>query len=170
MTRRPARNQPIPPHEVQLLNSIKGPTLHARVHALYHAGWALQAIGDCLDPKHPRSTVRSWVLRDIDPTKINQEVIDAPIPTPKHKTHPEGYQKKRPAPTEIPQDDLDQIQSLAPLARTYRSRMSRTSAPAVANDRLTAICIRLHANGVGITELAAAANVTYRAMYKRVKL
>jgi hypothetical protein len=47
--------------------------------------------------------------------------------------------------------------------------MSSSAAATVANDQLTAICIRLHANGVPINELARAANVTYRAMYKRIK-
>jgi lambda repressor-like predicted transcriptional regulator len=35
---------------------------------------------------------------------------------------------------------------------------------------LTDICTKLHENGVGIRELAEAAGVTYRAMYKRIKL
>lgn len=166
MDRRTARNQPLPPLEVELLNSLSGDQLYNRVHDLYHAGWALQAIGDCLSPKRPRSTVRSWVMRPKD----TQKVVDAPIPTPKHKTHPEGYQKKRPKSPGLSQDSIEQIQSLAPLARQYRAKMSNTSAHAVANARLTDICTKLHHNGVGITELARAAGVTYRAMYKRVKL
>jgi hypothetical protein len=48
--------------------------------------------------------------------------------------------------------------------------MTKTSAHAVANDRLTNLCRHLYAKGVGITALAEAAGVTYRAMYKRVKL
>jgi DNA-binding Xre family transcriptional regulator len=48
--------------------------------------------------------------------------------------------------------------------------MATTAAQAVANDRLTGICITLYQNGVSIKELAEAAGVTYRAMYKRIKL
>jgi DNA-binding Xre family transcriptional regulator len=48
--------------------------------------------------------------------------------------------------------------------------MATTAAQAVANDRLTGICITLYKNGVSIKELAEAAGVTYRAMYKRIKL
>jgi lambda repressor-like predicted transcriptional regulator len=47
--------------------------------------------------------------------------------------------------------------------------MASGAAATVANDQLTAICLRLHANGVSIRELAQAAGVTYRAMYKRLK-
>ncbi len=170
--RRPARNQPIPPQEVEFLASLEGPLLYARVHGLYNAGWPLQAIGDCLAPPRPRTTISSWVLRHAENElkTVDAPTPTTPIPTPTHKTHPDGYQKKRPLPTEISQDDLDQIRQLAPLARQFRAKMAKTSAPAVANARLTALCIRLYQGGTGITELAHAAGVTYRAMYKRVKL
>jgi DNA-binding Xre family transcriptional regulator len=48
--------------------------------------------------------------------------------------------------------------------------MASTSAPAVANSRLTELCKKLYDNKVSIRELAEAAGVTYRAMYKRVIL
>jgi DNA-binding Xre family transcriptional regulator len=48
--------------------------------------------------------------------------------------------------------------------------MASTSAPAVANKRLTDLCKRLHQNNVSVRELAEAAGVTYRAMYKRLFL
>jgi DNA-binding Xre family transcriptional regulator len=48
--------------------------------------------------------------------------------------------------------------------------MANTTAAAVANDRLSGICITLYQKGVSIKDLAAVAGVTYRAMYKRVKL
>jgi hypothetical protein len=166
MSRRTARNQPIPPAEVEYLNSLTIDALIPRVSALYNAGWALQAIGDCLSPRRPRSTIRSWVVKAKD-----LEIVDAPIvPSPKHKTSAEGYQKRRPTSPGIPEDTFDEIRSLAKLARTYRAKMAQTSAAAVANRRLTDISKKLHENGVGIRELAEAAGVTYRAMYKRIKL
>jgi hypothetical protein len=169
MTRRTARSQPVPPSEVEYLNSLEIDALIPRVNALYKAGWALQAIGDCLDPRRPRSTVRSWVVKADELGSL--EIVDAPIlPSPKHKTSAEGYQKRRPTSPGIPEDTFDEIRSLAPLARSYRARMTQTSSAAVANRRLTDICSKLHENGVGIRELAEAAGVTYRAMYKRIKL
>jgi hypothetical protein len=165
MSRRTARGQQLPPEEVELLNTLKGEQRTERVAALFNAGWSLQTIGDSLHPRHPRSTVRSWVVK-----AKGQNLIDAPIPTPKLKTPDGGYQKVRPESPGIPQGDLEQIHYLAPLARGYRSRMASTSAPAVANQRLTDLCKRLHANNVSVRELAEAAGVTYRAMYKRLFL
>lgn len=169
MTRRTARSQPLPPLEVEYLNSLTIDALIPRVNALYNKGWALQAIGECLSPRRPRSTVRSWVVKA--ETLEAQEIVDAPIvPSPIHKTAAEGYQKRRPTSPGIPEDTFDEVRSLAPLARSYRAKMAQTSSAAVANRRLTDICTKLHENGVGIRELAEAAGVTYRAMYKRIKL
>jgi hypothetical protein len=162
MSRRSARGQQLPPHEVELLNTLQGEQLFERTAALYNAGWPLQAMGDALSPKHPRSTIRVWVQRA---TGLN--AIDAPIPLPKTATLLPKVQSDSPG---IPRDTLEIIQELAPLARRFRSRMATTAAQAVANDRLTGICITLYQKGVSIKELAEAAGVTYRAMYKRIKL
>jgi hypothetical protein len=165
MSRRPARGQQLPPQEVELLNTLNPEQRVERAKALYDAGWSLQTIGDSLLPKRPRSTIRTWVQR-----AKGLQTLDAPIPTPKLKTPEGGYQKRTPKSPGISQGTLETIQELAPLARTYRSRMSTTATAAVANDRLTALCILQHQNGVSIRELAEAAGVTYRAMYKRIKL
>lgn len=167
MSRITARGQQLPPQEVELLNSLEKDTLWVRVHDLFQAGWSLQNIGDALLPKRPKTTIRSWVQR-VTPESF-QKRLDAPIPAPKLKTL-EGNEKKRRDSPGIPQDILEIIQELAPIARAFRARMSRTSAAAVANDRLTALCILQYQNGVSIKELAQAAGVTYRAMYKRIKL
>ena len=136
---------------------------------LFDEGWPLDAIGQSFARKRPRSTVRSWVLRAEDNWDSDACLFfaDAPIPSPQLKTDKRGYQKVRPESPGIKPDDLQQIHYLAPLARTYRSRMSSTSAPAVANERLTNLCKKLHANNVPIKELAEAAGVTYSEMYKR---
>ena len=165
MSRRAARGQELPPAEVELLNGLEAAARIERVAELFNAGWSLQAIGDSLSPKHPRSTIRSWVLK-----ASGLKVIDAPIPVPKLKTDKNGYTKTRPKSPGISEDVLEQIRLLAPLARGFRSRMASTSAPAVANGRLTELCKNLNENGVSVRELAEAAGVTYRAMYKRIKL
>jgi hypothetical protein len=167
MNRRSARSQPLPLEEAAHLNSLPKDSLITRVYELYHQGWTLQAIGDALIPPRPRSTVRSWLLRFTPPTE--RDLVDAPIPAPAYKTHPDGYQKRRPVSPGILPDELELIQSIAPLARTYRAKMSTNSAACVANDQLTAICIRLNMSGVSVRELAQAAGVTYRAMSKRLK-
>lgn len=162
MPRTTARGQKLPPQEVELLNSIGVDALIGRVNALYLAGWPLQSIGESLNPPRPRTTIRSWVLKN------QPNTIDAPIPSPKQAES--GPRKPKKVVQGIPQATLDDIKHLAPLARTFRSRMASTSAPSVANERLTSICKELYSNKVSIKALAAAAGVTYRAMYKRIKL
>lgn len=167
MSRTTARGQQLPPQEVELLAKLSKDDRIQRIHDLYHAGWALDSIGSALQPAKRRSTIRSWVIRaEAAPRKA----IDAPIPAPKVTTHEDGHQKKKLDSPGIPQDLRETIRELAPLARQYRSRMATTAAQAVANDRLTGICITLNQKGVSIKELAEAAGVTYRAMYKRIKL
>jgi hypothetical protein len=167
MDRRPARNQALPQQEVEYLNSLDQDALIQRANELYRQGWTLQSIGDSLTPPRSRSTVRSWVLRYQLPT--SERPAPAPLPSPNYATHPDGYQSRRPASPGILPDELTLIQELAPIARQYRSKMPNASAAAVANDRLTGICVRLYTSGVPIRELANAAGVTYRAMSKRVK-
>ena len=172
MSRRTARGQKLPPPEVEYLNSLPKDAVIYRVKMLFDEGWSLDAIGESFQRRRQRSTVRSWVLRaeadwDEDACLF---FLDAPIPSPKLRTPEGGYQKVRPSSPGIPQGDYEQIHYLAPLARTYRSKMSSTSVPAVANQRLTDLCKRLHQNNVSIKELAEAAGVTYRAMYKRIML
>ena len=167
MSRKTARGQVLPPQEVEYLNSLTIDALIPRVNSLYKAGWALQAIGDCLSPRRPRTTIRSWVLKGQRPSE--RDLVDAPIPTPTQKTAESGYQKKMVSPG-ISEETATEIRRLAPLARSFRAKMAQTSAAAVANRRLTDISKKLHENGVGIRELAEAAGVTYRAMYKRIKL
>lgn len=172
MSRRAARGQKLPPQEVEYLNGLPKEVVIYRVTMLFDAGWSLDSIGESFQRKRPRSTIRSWVLRarenwDSDACLV---FVDNPVPVPKLKTQEGGYQKVRPSSPGIKPDALEQIHYLAPLARTYRSRMSSTSAAAVANERLTNMCKELHNNNVPIKELAEAAGVTYRAMYKRIML
>ena len=168
MDRRPARKQPLPPREAELLNSLSQDDLMARAYELYQAGWTLQAIGDALQPPRPRSTVRSWLLRFQEPD-LTPLAHPAAIPAPRYQTHQDGYQKRRPQSPGILPDELALIQKLAPVARRFRAKVSSNDSTRVANDQLTAVCLRLYYSGVSITELAQAAGVTYRAMVKRIK-
>lgn len=161
MERKAARGQQLPPHEVQLLNSLKPHELKQRAHDLYQVGWTLASIGEALDPPRPRSTVRSWVDKV---AKSNAKVmIDAPIVEPTRRESTQD--RKSPG---LDEATITRLQYLAPLAKKYRAKMSGTSEPAVANTRLTRLCKDMYLKGVTIRELAEAAGVTYRAMYKRV--
>lgn len=174
MSRRTARGQQLPPQEVELLNLLDLDHLIVRVHALYHAGWPLQSIGDSLVPSRQRSTIRSWVLRVDEQASKHEVNVELPVP-PKLETPPIPLPIDKSATPKsdnlaIPDDLQAQIKQLAPIARTYRSRMSSTSAAAVANSRLKDICRRLYESGASVKDLADSAGVTYRAMYKRLFL
>jgi hypothetical protein len=168
MERRPARKQPLPLKEAAYLNTLNQDDLMARAYELYNAGWTLQAIGDALIPPRPRSTVRSWLLRFQEPD-LDALAHPAAIPTPRYQTHADGYQKRRPVSPGIQPDERALIQRIAPIARRFRAKVSSNDSTRVANDQLTAICLRLYYSGVSVTELADAAGVTYRAMVKRLK-
>lgn len=163
MSRRTARGQKLPPQEVELLNSLSKLDQIQRSHDLYQAGWPLDSIGSALLPTRPRTTIRTWVQKSEAEPRLS---IDAPIPIPIFIDEP----ARQVSSEGIPDALAEIIKELAPLARTYRSRMANTTAAAVANDRLSGICITLYQKGVSIKDLAAVAGVTYRAMYKRVKL
>lgn len=153
--RRSARNQSLPHSEAEHLLSLSSTALKARCYNLYEAGWTLSAIGYPLNK--PRSTVRSWVLSGPYP---HQEV-----PTPEDRT----YIPKKPQNPGIPQADRQRIEYLAPIARRYRSKLAESHAATLANRELTELCITLHESGVPLQDLADAAGVTYRAMYRRVR-
>jgi len=155
----------LPPEEVELLNSITLDALTIRARDLYVAGWSLQSIGDALIPPRRKTTVRSWVLRAAGASYSPQEVIDAPTPIPA----PKLSKTRSKASSTISPDDLAQIQQLSPLAQQFRSGMAPSSAPATANARLSTLVKALYDQGISLKDLAASANVTYRAMYKRVQ-
>lgn len=161
-TRRPAREQTLPENEALALQSLKDTPLFERCRDLYLAGWTLRSIGEALSPPRSRSTVRSWVLK-VDP-KPNTPASTA---TPTLRTTSEYVPKRIPSPG-ISAADLTKIQDLAPVARRYRASMSPLHRAALANLELTQIAQRLYTSGVSVRELATAADVTYRAMSRRL--
>ena len=156
--RRPARNQPLPSEEASYLQGLKGIELKLRARRLYEKGWTLSAIGAPIS--RSRSTVRFWV----NSTPQVSPKTDRALPTPIDKS----YKRKRPISPGISPTELSTIQELAPIARTYRARLPRDHRATLANEELTKICKRLHKSGVPIQQVADAAGVTYRAMYRRV--
>ena len=153
--RRSARNQPLPPSEVEKLLSLRGVELKARCYNLYEAGWTLSAIGAPLNKA--RSTVRSWV------TSGPYRKQDVPLPEDR------SYIPKKPQNPGISPAEAETIQRLAPQARKYRARLAEGHPATVANRKLTNLCISLHERGVPLQDLADVAGVTYRAMYRRVR-
>lgn len=170
--RKPARSQVLPESEREYLATLTATPqlLRRRVVRLFEAGWTLAAIGSALTPQRPRSTVHAWVLapRVDSPT---DDVTEMPIPRPT-QSHAPARAKSVPRPVSpgISATDLAQIRTLAPLAKKYRARISPAASAAIANVQLTTLCRQLHAQGVTVTELAEAAEVTYRPMARRLGL
>jgi len=163
-TRRSARGQALPLSEAQTLVTLRDFNLYARAAQLYHAGWTLRAIGEAFSPPKSRSTVRSWVDRAAN-SSPTVELPTAEVPI---LATPEFYIPVKPASPGITPLDRAKIEALAPIARKYRSGMSPMHAAALANSDLTDICKRLNDANVSVRELAEAADVTYRAMAKRL--
>jgi hypothetical protein len=165
MTRRSARGQSLPKSEAQFLNSLSGERLHIRVSQLYRVGWTYQCIGDALIPARPRSTVKSWVDRlDL----VSPHGIDVPIEFPRLRTPEGGYQRLTPKSPGVNSDDADTLSRLAPLASTYRSGMASNHPATLANEEFDQLLRKLRAVDVSIADLARAAQVTHRAISRRL--
>jgi hypothetical protein len=164
--RRSARNQSLPDNEVLILRSLYGDGLYSRCRRLFQAGWTLRAIGEAFEPAKSRSTLHTWINQAAD-IRSRQPSDNQPVPTPTLLT-PREYVPKRPPSPGISAVDRENIRTLAPLARKYRSRMHHGHSFSQANQSLTLLCQGLYEDGVPIQELADTAGVTYRAMAKRV--
>ena len=161
--RHPARNQILPAFEADLLNTLEGYLLYARVRELYNTGWTLRAIGDALEPQRPRSTVRYWVTKPIPlASAAALPIPTAPIPIQVRNTTPKIKRF-------LTASETVRIASIAPVARKYRASMNPAHPAAVANAELTAFCYRLYQDHVPIREMAKAASVSYRAMARRIE-
>lgn len=187
--RRPARGQSLDLVEIAILGSLTRGTqpFYDEVSSLYRAGWTLRAIGEALIPQVSRSTVRNWVEKNISsqqappiaPKTLEESTASTsatptpahrtnPVPLPVYKTDPK-YIRKTPEPKPIPKVDVDTLKKLAPLARRYRSGMPYGSAEHIANDTMDLVVLRLVASGCSVASIAEAAEVSAKAIYKRLE-
>jgi hypothetical protein len=169
--------QILPEDECLFLRGLAGTELRARVQELNTAGWSLAAIGNAFDPPRGRSTVRSWT---VPPTQSLTHTRSIPSPSSSHSqnsliaaaensTPPKRERRVyTPSSPALLSAERDRIVMIAPLARRYRARANPNGVYASANDELTSIAHKAYSRGVAISELAAAADVTYRAMARRL--
>jgi len=164
MTRRSARGQSLPTHEINFLNELEGYELFARARMLYAQGWTLRSIGEAFEPPRARSTVRYWINSPIPIASAHTSLPTAPVPVLATASAAARIPRRHLTPTEY-----SKIAELAPLARKYRATMNPGHQSARANRELTELCVRLHhTERVTIRDLADAASVSYRAMARRV--
>jgi len=160
--RKSARGQHLPECESVYLYDLEPQHLRERVRDLFNAGWTLRSIQEAL-PRHARrsrSALHYWIHETLTPTTDT-----TPIPIP-HLS--EYVNRRRPSPG-VTATDLSTILYLSQQARLFRSRHALNHPYALANQQLTILVVSLYENGVKIQELADAAKVSYRAMYKRIK-
>lgn len=160
--RKTARGQHLPECEVVYLVDLDPQHLRERVRDLFNAGWPLRAIQEALprNRRRSRSAIYNWIYETTTPSTDT-----TPIPTP---TSHEYVPRRVPSPG-IPATDQSQLTYLAQQARLFRSKHPLNHPYALANQQLTILVTSLYEKGVRIQELADAARVSYRAMYKRIK-
>jgi len=165
MSRQYARDQKLPPQEVELLGTLTQRQLKYRAKQLYDVGWTLQAIGAAFSPPFGRSTIQYWVK-----TASQTNVTQNPVPTPweTDTPPPKGYQRKTPLSPGIPVDVQKKLATLSQEARLFRSGMASTSLPALANVEFNLLIQSLYNEHVTISEIARASNVTNRAIARRL--
>lgn len=166
MARRSARGQYLSKTETLFLRTLRGERLHIRAKQLYSVGWTLNAIGEALDPPKGRSTVKAWIDR-LD--QVSPHSIDVPIDFPRLRTPEGGYQRLTPKSPGVSADDAATLAHLAPIAREFRSGMGANSPQGLANEEFDALINQLHDNDVSIADIARAANVTHRAIARRLQ-
>ena len=178
----PKKRVTLPPEEISILSTLSGQSLRSRVRDLYDAGWPLSTIGEAFTPPKPRSTIHLWVKQSSPsptPSPPPSSPSSSTLGTPENShlgsiitntsTHISGRRVRRifTEPT-ISDEELAAIRRLSPLARRYRSKANPSGQYALANNELTALCKSLYRRGTSIRELAEAADVTYKAMERRV--
>lgn len=164
MSRRSARDLPLPSSEALILNTLPRRELLTRVYQLYSLGWTLNSIGQAFTPPKGRSSIKAWV------DQAHQDSpISTPLPIPTHKTPKGGYQRLTPVSPGVPEYIQDRLRELAPQARLYRHRMSSNHPYARANQEMNETVRQLRDADVSIADIARAAQVTHRAIAKRLE-
>jgi hypothetical protein len=165
MSRRPARSQKLPLAEVNFLNALDYDHKVIRVKQLFNEGWTLASIGAAFTPPKGRSSIKAWV----DRPDVPDLHVDVPIPNPNYRTPRNGYERKTPKSPGVPVDVANRLQEIAPIAKGFRARMSSSTAAAQANQEMDEIVRSLRDHHVSIADIARAANVTHRAISRRLQ-
>lgn len=172
----------LPESEYRLLGALSGNELKARVRELVTAGWSMSAVGKACAPPRSRSTIRSWIspsfssssdstISAVKNSSFNSVHQVHPVPTAPAKKDRYAPKRKNVMPNASPgltEVDKSSIKVLAQLASRYRSTSSTSSAYGKANADFTQLINTLYSRGVTVREIAAAAEVTYRAINRRI--
>lgn len=161
---------PLPQSEIDFLANLAKTDVkafHARLKALWEAGWSLSILGNSVSPKRPRATIHYWVRKAEAVPQL------AAVPQPQFNTPLStallGVVAAKPktiAPSVTP-EMAAKLRSLSLQARRYRSRTADSNKFALANREFTDLVKELRAQGVPAVEIASAAGISYRAVARR---
>lgn len=147
----------LPEDEIRFLNSL-GPSIPNRLLALHQVGWSLKELGDSLQPPRPKSTVFNWIKQE------STSLLDDSHPLP----HPTPSLPVRPISPKVPPRLVPELKRLSHLAQRCRARTPPSSPFRIANEELTLLATDLYLKGVPVDRIAKAAEVSPRAMFRRV--
>lgn len=157
----------LPEDEVVFLTSLGQGDFESRLLALRDVGWSLSQIGSSLKPPKPKTTVHFWTNRS--PRKPQHREV--PLPPPRSLTTSvptKNAPRLRTISPGVPADMKPRLRELSSKARRYRAKTPPGSPLSLANDELTSVAKTLRSMGVPTAAIAKAAEVSYRAMARRL--
>ena len=159
-------NSVLPDSEIEFLFSLPTHLRNSRLAALHDVGWSLALLARSIGKA--KTTVYFWVVNaipDSDPTQI---ALPIPPQSPISSISGQSSVQIRSISPKVPPDLRIRLRELSRLARRYRARTPPSSNIAQANRDLTTLAVNLHTRGVPIANIAFYAEVSYRAMARRV--
>lgn len=161
------RQPSLPEDESLFLNSLLDETRNKRLRALWEAGWSLSTLGEALSPSRGKTTIHFWIMH-IEPGEQRRVIPDPPPKSLSSLTPLNTSARVRSISPKVPPASKARLRELSVLSKRYRARTPDDSPFAIANRELTELAKQLRDSGIPTALIAEAAEVTYRAMAKRL--
>ena len=161
------RQPSLPEDETLFLNSLSDELRNKRLRALWEAGWSLSTLGTALKPPRGKTTVHFWIMH-IEAGEQRRVLPEPPPKSLSSLTPLNTPARVRSISPNVPPATKTRLRELSVLSKRYRARTSDDSPFAVANRELTELAKSLRESGIPTAAIAQAAEVTYRAMAKRL--
>lgn len=161
------RQPSLPADESLFLNSLSDELRNKRLRALWEAGWSLSTLGFALKPNRGKTTVHFWIMH-IEAGEQRRVVPNPPPKSLSSLTPLSTSAKVKSISPGVPPDTRVKLKELSMLSKRYRAKTPYNSPFAIANRELTELAVSLRNRGVPTAAIADAAEVTYRAMAKRL--
>lgn len=159
-------NLVLPGSEVEFLSGLPTRLRNSRLAALHEVGWSLALLARSIGKA--KTTVYFWVVNAIPDPDSTRKALPMPPCSPISSISGQNPVRIRSISPKVPPDLRPRLRELSYLARRYRARTPPSSNIAKANRDLTTLAVNLHARGVSTADIAFYAEVSYRAMAKRI--